>query len=232
MKTLYWLPRIFAAIGSALLLATAWMWSKESGFAGRAARATGTVISLDYQRDSEGSGTYHPVFQFQTEGGQTITHVGNTGCRPSCYEVGERVQVLYDPADPNHATTATFFGQHVGSFVFGLLAAIFGGIGFIWLYVVRRNAERDEELRRTGKRLDVKVVEVERRLNMQVNGRNPWRIVAQWQDPGTQVVHVFRSANIWFDPAEWVKETVPVFMDRNDPKRYVMDISFLPQADT
>jgi len=229
VRTLYWFPRVFAAVGATLLLVGAWRWSAEAQFAGRAQRAEGTVLSLEYRRNNDGGGAYYPVIQYLTASGDTIVYRGNAGCSPACHDVGEAVDVLYDPANPASARSATFFGQHIGSFVFGVLGLVFGGIGFTWLYIVRRNAARDEELRRTGRRIEVKVTEVERNTSVRVNNRHPWRVVCQWQDPGTQEVHVFRSANIWYDPTEYVKESVGVFVDRNDPRRYLVDIEFLPK---
>ena len=230
MRTLYWLPRLFALIGSALLVVAVWLYSRERGFAAGALRADGEVVALDFSRNSDGGGSYHPVIRFVTARGESIQYRSNTGCNPPCYDVGERVAVLYDPGQPTRARSATFFGQHLGSFIFGVLGLVFGAIGYIWLYVQRRRAALEEELRRFGRRIEARFSEVERRMNLQVNGVHPWRIVCQWQDPGSQEVHVYRSGNLWFDPSEFVKDTVPVFVDRNDPRKYVVDVSFLPKA--
>lgn len=230
MRTLYWLPRIFAAIGTTLLVVALWRYARERGFAARAQRVTGEVVALDLSRNSDGGGTYHPVIRFVTRAGDSVQVRSNAGCNPPCWDVGDRVDVLYDPARPAQARTATFFGQHIASFVFGILGLVFSAVGYAWLFVVRRRAALEEELRRFGRRIEATFVEVERRANLQVNGVHPWRIVCQWQDATSQEVHVFHSGNIWYDPGEYVKETVPVFVDRNDPRRYVVDISFLPKA--
>lgn len=37
----------------------------------------------------------------------------------------------------------------------------------------------------------------------------------------------FRSANPWFDPTDYVQEWIPVYVDRNNPRRYHTEISFL-----
>ena len=230
MRTLYWMPRLFATIGFTLLLIGSWLYTRESRFTSRAVHTTGTVVDLDYSRNSDGGGTYHPVVVFRTQRGDTVRFRSSVGTSPPSHKIGERIEVLYDPDNPGAAHTAGFFSNHIGTFVFGLLGVIFGLVGGIWIYVVRRAEQLAEELRHSGKRIEAKVTEVERRLNLQVNGKNPWRIVCQYQDPATQEVYVYRSANLWFDPAEWVKETVPVFVDRNDPKKYHVDLSFLPKV--
>ena len=229
MRSLYILPRLFAAIGLVLVLIASWRATREREFIRTAARATGTVVDLGLSRDSDGSSYYYPVVRFVAASGDTVTFQSRTGSNPPSYEIGERVEVLYEAASPQNAHTATFFSLHIGSFVFGLLGVIFGAVGGIWLYVVRRAAAIAEELRRTGQRITAKVIDVELRRNIRVGSRHPWRIVAQWEDP-SGAVRVFHSANIWFDPTQYVKETVDVLVDRYEPKRYLVDIDFLPRT--
>ncbi|MCD9031136.1 hypothetical protein LDO32_05250 [Luteimonas sp. Y-2-2-4F] len=60
--------------------------------------------------------------------------------------------------------------------------------------------------------------------------RLPFRIVSQWRDPSTAKIHVFTSDDIWFDPTAYVdRARIPVLIDRRDPGRYLVDLSFLPQ---
>jgi hypothetical protein len=155
-----------------------------------------------------------------------VTFVSNVGSNPPSRRVGEAIEVLYDPADPMRAHTAGFFSLYIGSFVTGILALVFGGIGFGWLYLSRRARLRTEETRRTGRRVAAKVVAIERRTNIRVGARSPWRIVAQWDDGGE--VHVAHSANLWYDPTDHVGETIDVYVDRNNPRRAVVDTDALP----
>ncbi len=229
MRILTVLPRLFAGIGLVLALLASWMVTRERAFARTAARATGTVVELD--RSNADGNAYYPVVRFVTAAGDTVTFTSHTGSNPPSYRVGETVEVLYSADDPRDARTAGFFSQHIGSFVFGLLGLIFLAVGGIWLYVMGRNARIAEELRRHGQRITAKVVNVELRTNIRVGNRHPWRIVAQAEDP-SGAVRVFHSPNIWFDPSPYVQETVDVLVDRYEPKRYLVDIDFLPkQAD-
>jgi len=63
-----------------------------------------------------------------------------------------------------------------------------------------------------------------------VSGRHPFRVIAQWQDPSTAKIRVFKSHNLWFDPSRFItQKQIRVFLDRNNPKRYYVDLSFLPK---
>lgn len=63
--------------------------------------APGIVIGLD-ESTTDGSTTYSPVVEF-TANGQTYTFESSNASSPPAYQVGETVNVRYDPADPNTA---------------------------------------------------------------------------------------------------------------------------------
>ena len=46
------------------------------------------------------------------------------------------------------------------------------------------------------------------------------------------VVHIFRSENIKFNPEFYIKDnkTINVYVDIQKPRRYYMDIQFLPKV--
>jgi len=74
-------------------------------------------------------------------------------------------------------------------------------------------------------------VDVQRNTSYSVNGQHPWRIIVQWQNPATGKLHLFRSDNLWFDPSRFVaqQKQIRVLIDPQKPKRYSMDVSFLPE---
>lgn len=66
-------------------------------------KTEGTVVRLNEQSDSEGGCcTYVPIVEFEA-GGRAYSFEDGTASDPPAYRVGERVPVLYDPADPETA---------------------------------------------------------------------------------------------------------------------------------
>lgn len=66
-------------------------------------KVEGTVVRLNEQSDSEGGCcTYVPIVEFEA-GGRAYSFEGGTASDPPAYRVGERVPVIYDPADPQTA---------------------------------------------------------------------------------------------------------------------------------
>lgn len=222
MRALYWIPRIFAGVGFVLLLSASMVITSERRFVKSAVRTTGTVTDLDFSRDSDGGGAYFPIVAFTTANGEQQTFRSRSGRNPAAYRVGDRVDVLYPAGDPAGARTAGFFSLFIGSFVLSLLAGIFSSIGFIWLWLERRARKIAEEVRQFGRRVEAKVVGIEHRTSFKVNNRSPYRVIAEHE--GAR----FYSANIWENPEGKVGETVSVWVDRNNPKRYAMDLD--PEA--
>ncbi|MBK9924467.1 MAG: DUF3592 domain-containing protein [Anaerolineales bacterium] len=65
--------------------------------------AIGTVVRLEESSDSDGGCcVYSPVVEF-TANDQTYSFESGNASYPPAYEVGEEVNVIYDPADPNTA---------------------------------------------------------------------------------------------------------------------------------
>jgi hypothetical protein len=63
----------------------------------------GVVVGLKESASTGTSGTtYAPVVRYEVEG-QTHTFTSSNSSNPPAYEIGERVVLLYDPADPTRA---------------------------------------------------------------------------------------------------------------------------------
>jgi len=229
MRILIVLPRLFAALGAICLAIAFWVNQGERRFIAAATRTTGTVVDLVYETSSDHGSAYYPVVRFASPSGDSVTIRSRTGSNPPSHRVGDRIEVLYDPANPAHAKMAGFLSLHIGSFILTIFAAVWGAIGGIWWWLQTRSARLEDELRRSGRRIQAKVREVEVRRNIRVGNRHPWRIIAE--APGTSVdaAVVYKSANIWEDPGLHVGETVDVLVDPYDPKRYVVDLAFLPR---
>jgi hypothetical protein len=118
-----------------------------------------------------------------------------------------------------------------GVWVLGLIGVAFTAVGgslFAYARAMRKEAER---LRRDGRLVHATFQRVEVNEGIEVNGENPLRIVAQWHDAPNNRLFVFKSANLWFDPSEFIgARPIPVYVDCEQPSRYHVDLSFLPQV--
>jgi hypothetical protein len=221
---------VFLGVGILLLFLSLVVWSKTRSFVARAATAQGSVTELiEVRDDDDGSSTYKPVVKFIAAGGEEITFTSSYSSRPPAYEVGERVEVLFLPGD---ARIKGFGSLWFGPLILGGLGTVFSAIGLGILLRGRANARKAGYLMAYGNAVLTDVQGVVQNTSLTVNGRHPWRITSQWLDPASNKVRVFHSANLWFDPAKFVTSgQVTVLLDPADPRRYHMDVSFLPELE-
>jgi hypothetical protein len=231
MKLLKALPYFFLAIGLILFtLALLLAWNTRQ-FRRAAAVAEGVVIENVWTSTTD-SWVYCPKIRFQTAAGRTVAFVSTTGSQPAAFQVGQSVRVLYDPERPDRAGIDTFWEQWLASVVLGILGVVFSLPGAVWIYLRRRARQLTEWLKINGQRIQAELTGVELNRSVRVNGSCPWRVTAQWLNPATGRIHVFRGANLWYNPSRYVTgKSIEVMIDPNRPHRYYMDTSFLPELE-
>jgi uncharacterized protein DUF3592 len=235
LKILKIISGVFSTIGVGMLAGSFLIFANTRSFISRAAEAPGKVIELERSRSSSSgsyssSSTYRPVVEFNSATGKRIEFTSSVGTNPPSHRVGDPVTVLYNPADPQSARIKSFFSLWFGFLIVFALGLVFAAIGLTMIFMRSRGRKRAEWLRQHGRRVKTAFKGVELNQSLRVNGRSPYHIISQSPDPASNTVRVFESENIWFDPSEYIKgETIDVLVDPNDPKKYVMDISFLPK---
>ena len=229
MNVLSIIKYLFTLVGIGMLAGAFYLYGSTRDFLAEAATADATVVELARSRSSD-STTYKPVVQFTSRDGQAIEFISSTGSNPPSYSRGEKVEVLYRPDDPQDARINGFFSLWGGALIVAGLGVVFflvGGGLLLAAVVKRRN---NAYLKHNGTRIVTDYTGVELNTSLRVNGRHPYRVLSQWQNPSTSEIHVFESDNLWFDPEDYIKsDKITVLIDRNNPKKYFVDLSFLPK---
>ncbi|HEY2982253.1 MAG TPA: DUF3592 domain-containing protein, partial [Anaerolineales bacterium] len=87
----------FGGIGLVMLAIAGMLYFREQSFLQRAETATGTVTDFNMSSSSEGGSSYCPVIEFSTRDGQPVRYYGNVCSAPPAFDLGDQVEVLYDP---------------------------------------------------------------------------------------------------------------------------------------
>lgn len=149
-------------------------------------------------------------------------------------ESEQPVTVFFPPNEPNKAEIKSFFSLWFLPLFLAVFGIIFGGIGVVGFMVQRNKADAKNELfvLQKGKKLSLPNAVVNLNTSYKVNGMSPCTISVQWLDPISNMMYTFTSDNIWYDPSQVVanKQTIDVYIDQNNPKRYYVDITFLPKS--
>lgn len=219
---------VFTVIGLALLVGAFYLYLDKQTFVKKAEIVDGKVVELLVRRSSN-SIMYTPVVSFITKEGSKIEITSSVSSNSPSYSVGETVAIIYDPKEPNKADINGFESLWLAVLVVGILGMAFFLVGFcIVLYGIRKQRNK-LYLLDNGKRIITTFNEVYLNYGLEINGRNPYQISSQWFDPQTNNMYIFESENIWFDPTDFIKtDEIMVLIDPENPKKYYMDISFLP----
>jgi hypothetical protein len=100
--------------GLCFLAASAYIARQQAVFVRASHKAAGVVIANEWRENTiqsgdETPGGWAPIVRFQSAGGYSITFTSDISNYPSPdYAVGERVEVLYDADDPDHAEIDDF----------------------------------------------------------------------------------------------------------------------------
>ena len=228
---------VVAGIG---LLAGGLLWFRSTAHWVRgASSAPGRILGF-VQTSREGKDLYYPLIAFESADGRRIEFRSKIGRERPTYRVNDPVEVLYDPRKPDEAVIRSFSSLWLFP---GILTAIglgFAGISAAVCLRLRREdtrslaeqERRQEEtawLRSSGRKLTLRADRVSLDTRSSRDGRHPYRIICRWRDPETGQPHVFESESIWFNPQDYIREAIDVYIRPEEPAVYYMDTSFLPR---
>lgn len=220
---------IFATTGVVLLAGAAFIYQSDAIFAARARSASGEVVELvrSSSRDSDGdtAQSYASRIRFTTEDDRPIEFVETISSNPPRHAPGEQVRLLYDPATPSHAIVDDFWGRRGLLVIFTPLGVLFAALGIFLSTATLRRARRRARLLRSGRQVEAEFLQVFEDRSLRINGRYPFRVVAQANDPVTGKLRRFESPPIWVDPTSKLEgTTVKILLDRLG-QRYLMELT-------
>ena len=125
-----WVTPVFLAVGVLCIVIGAVVLVRTMQFVAKAEHATGTVIELTGEIDSEGDELFFPVVRFTTADGKEIEFESSSGSSPASHSTGDRVEVLYDPDDPNDAQLSGFVDLWLFTIIFFLVGGAFLAVGW------------------------------------------------------------------------------------------------------
>lgn len=222
---------IFAIAGITLLAVAIWLGVSSASFVGTAVHVTGTVAELAGKESSSDNHSivYYPVIEFTTADGRAMRFESATGSNPSMYRQGQEVKVLYNPADPARAMIDSVMELWFAPMLLGFIGLLFSAIGFGVGVIQLAKKNKKDWLLSHGVRIQTVVKKVSLDSGISENGISPYIIISQYMDENTRKIYIFESESIWYDPTEFVGESVTVLVDPANYKKYYMDLSFLPQ---
>ncbi|MFX1708965.1 DUF3592 domain-containing protein [Chitinophaga sp. CC14] len=217
---------IFLGIGLLMVAGASVIYYNIRQFNASAVKTSGTVVDLI----AKGKRSYAPVVTYYDEAGVKHRYISSVSSNPAGYEIGERVGMYYDPKNPDDATIAGW-REYFGVIIVGGLGLVFSLIG-LGYYIVRKvSHSRSDQLKQSGLLVQADFDLVDTNRFVHVNNRHPFFIRCHWKDPLTGESRHFKSGFIWSDPTPAIgpDKKIDVYIDRNNPRRYYVDISSFEQ---
>jgi hypothetical protein len=198
---LVFLGGTFAGIGIVLLSVAGVLTLINRDFLADAERTEGVVVDLEVRtrpRTSSQSSrpqrrTWYPIVEFTAPDGNPVVFESNVGSNPPRHQVGDRVEVAYDPANPTDARLTGFTDTYLFPLIAGGLGLGFTAVGTPMFAFSMRSLRRRAWLREHGQEIWTPDVEMDQLRNVRINGRHPYVIRATWQDPATGRTHTATS---------------------------------------
>lgn len=140
-----WIPRICFAMAALFAGITGLAIWLNAGL-GLEGRTMGKVVRLEtsFSNSSGGSRStlYCPIVTFAAPDGRQIELPPGFCSSPAAYDVGEAVEVRFDPARPEDAVFGGFIARYLIALVFALFALLLLAGGVIARVLIARDAAR------------------------------------------------------------------------------------------
>ncbi|GAK68857.1 hypothetical protein RRU01S_03_00240 [Agrobacterium rubi TR3 = NBRC 13261] len=213
----------FLVLGLVFAAAGAGLFYYDNQFAARALRAEGVVSDLVRKRDETG---YTAIVRFTDAQSQQQEMADRMSSSPPRFSRGDKVDILYDPQSPSSALIDDVQGRYFLPGMFGGLGIIFTILGGAMVLVLFFRKRRNAWLLRFGQPVEADFLHVFRDEKLNVNGANPFRVVAQGADPTNGRIRRYESGPIWVDPTDQLQgRKLRVLVDPKKPEHHMIDLT-------
>lgn len=223
VENLTWI--IFAIIGAILVVIGFILFGSVFNYNNKI-ETTGIITRISLSGSSENDSNKVYV-SYVAEGNEYESTL--SGYSSSFYE-GKEIEIYYDKDNPNK----------IGMKSLDLLFLIFPGLGLISLIIgvtgisaKARGKKSERRLKENGELIYADYVETIINTSYSVNGRYPYKIICEWTNPVDSEEYMFKSKNIWSNPEDIIEEKnikqFPVYIDKNNKKKYLVDIDILTE---
>jgi len=121
-------------LGSIMLIVVVYVVYSNNQFSQKAIPVTGEVISYDSHESSDDDGgsttMYTPTYGYSYNG-KNYTYTSSTSSSSPDYDIGEKVEVLVDPDNPEEVLVNAFWERWLIVVILGFMGSMFTGLGYM-----------------------------------------------------------------------------------------------------
>lgn len=188
---------------------------------------TGVITEINTYRGRDNEKKYDVQVAYEVKGKE---YESSLNVYSSSFYEGKEIDIYYDKNNPNK------IGVKSLDFVFlifpgiGIIFALIGGIGLIVKYNKKKISKK---LKEHGDLIYADYVQTAINTTYRVNGRHPYNIICEWDNPEDGKKYILKSQNIWFNPSSIIEQknikSFPVYINLNNKKQYVIDTEIIEE---
>jgi hypothetical protein len=200
------------------------------------AAAVGIIIYVEASsfqktaRITQGTVTSTSMSQFEltytSEDGVERIYKGTHGGKGKRYRDGESVRIFYQIDNPDKCRLID--GKKAGrKVIFWTLILL--AFNVFSVYHGKKRAGTEKTFKTTGRKVEAQILRTGLDESHKVLDKIPYSIDCKWTDPMSGREYTHTIIYVWKDPETLLagKKTIDVYIDRDDPEKYFMDIAFL-----
>lgn len=158
---------------------------------------------------------------------QTVLDVMVKTVKP--VQPGQTLPVLYNRLIPAQLKVSYLYEIWFKSLLYLLLIVLVATSIFLFRTCCNWKSNKLKKLRREGNHIYTQFESVEAVVKVLKDGKHPYQIVSTWVDHKSKKKHTFKSQYLWKNPIDYIMDqTITVMIDDKNKKKYLMDLSFLP----
>jgi hypothetical protein len=164
--------------------------------------------------------------KYTSDDGSERIYKGVHSSKGRSYHNGEKLKVFYKTDNPDNMriTDGVRSGKKIVFYTFLLLL-----FNMYSVYQGRKKEKSENIFRTAGRKVEAHILKIDKDMTVTIQKKNPYCIDCRWVDSitGKEYTHTIRY--VWKDPKILLvgRNSIDVYIDRNDPEKYFMDISFL-----
>lgn len=224
----YFLSILFLLVGTPFVVVSIIILLNTLNLLSNSYKTLGKITGINEERQSKGGYMYSPVIKYKSDTGDEYVYSSATKTGYSSYKIGQEVELIYDKNNPQNARVNSILDIWFLPIFMGVSGSAITITGVILLSITLKKRRQTEYLKKNGQKILADFTNIGRGL-VEINGENGYVINCQWVNPQDNAMYTFKSDDIWFDPTDYVKQKkIEVLIDPKDPKKYYVDLSFLP----
>lgn len=123
---------ILSLLGTALFVYAVSQYIQIKKLEGKGIRTEAVVVSLREESDGEGIRMYRSIFEFRDQNGEVRSHADGAPTYSAARSIGEKVELYYDPTEPENARVISFWGLYRTPVIVWAFAVPMMIIGLSW----------------------------------------------------------------------------------------------------